>query len=258
MSELNLQFVEWRVSEGIGYLTLKRPPLNVINLVMIRELASALEAATRDESLRALVVRAEGKLFSAGVDVADHTADKVGEMIPSFDHVCTTLADFPAPTLAAVHGHALGGGCELALCCDLVVAAEGANFGQPEIKLATVAPIAALRLPGLVGYRRAAELLFTGEAIGAVEAARVGLINRAVPAGELDQAAEQVVGKLLALSGAALRVCKQAARLGDDGWSARSLPAMEKLYLEELMATQDAHEGVASFIEKRAPVWKHK
>jgi enoyl-CoA hydratase/carnithine racemase len=95
-----------------------------------------------------------------------------------------------------------------------------------------------------------------GEAIGAVEAARVGLINRAVPAGELDQAVEQYVGKLRALSGAALRVCKQAARLGDDGWG--KLSAMEKLYLEELMSTQDAHEGVASFIEKRAPVWKHK
>jgi cyclohexa-1,5-dienecarbonyl-CoA hydratase len=263
MSELNLQFVGWQVSEGIGYLTLKRPPLNVINLAMIRELASALDAlgaAARDESLRALVVRADGTLrvFSAGVDVADHTADKVGEMIPGFDRVCATLADFPTPTLAVVHGHALGGGCELALCCDLVVAAEGANFGQPEIKLATVAPIAALRLPGLVGYRRAAELLFTGEAIGAAEAARIGLINRAVPPAELDQAVEQFVGKLRALSGSALRVCKKAVRLGDDGWGARSLPAMEKLYLEELMSTADAHEGVASFVEKRAPVWKNK
>jgi cyclohexa-1,5-dienecarbonyl-CoA hydratase len=255
MSELNPQFVGWQMSDGAGYLTLKRPPLNVINIPMIRELASALEAA-RDASLRVLVVRAEGKLFSAGVDVADHTADKVGEMIPSFDRICTTLAEFPAPTLAAVHGHALGGGCELALCCDLVVAAEGANFGQPEIKLATIAPIAALRLPGLVGYRRAAELLMTGETTGAVEAARIGLINRAVPAAELESTVEQYVGKLRALSGAALRVCKKAARLGDDGWS--KLAAMEKLYLEELMSTQDAHEGVASFIEKRAPIWKHK
>lgn len=258
MSEFNPQFVGWQVSEGIGTLTLKRPPLNVIHIPMIRELASALDAAARADSLRALVVRAEGKLFSAGVDVADHTADKVGEMIPSFDRICTTLADFPTPTLAVVHGHALGGGCELALCCDLVVAAEGANFGQPEIKLATIAPIAALRLPGLVGYRRAAELLFTGETIGAVEAARVGLINRAVPAAELESTVEQYVGKLRALSGAALRVCKKAVRLGDDGWDAQSVPAMEKLYLEDLMSTQDAHEGVASFIEKRAPAWKHK
>ncbi len=256
MSDLNPQFVGWQVGEGIGTLTLKRPPLNVINLAMIRELASVLNAAARDETLRVLVVRAEGKLFSAGVDVADHTADKVGEMIPQFDRVCATLADFPTPAVAVVHGHALGGGCELALCCDLILAAEGANFGQPEIKLATIAPIAALRLPALVGYRRAAELLFTGEAIGAVEAARIGLVNRAVPAGELDWTVEQVVGKLLALSGAALRVCKRAARLGDD-WSARGLPATEKLYLEDLMSTADAHEGVASFIEKRSPVWRH-
>src|SRR5574341_873542 len=193
MSDMNPQFVGWQVREGIGTLTLKRPPLNVINLAMIRELGSALNAAARDETVRVLVVRAEGKLFSAGVDVADHTADKVGEMIPQFDRVCTTLADFPAPTVAVVHGHALGGGCELALCCDLIVAAEGANFGQPEIKLATIAPIAALRLPALVGYRRAVELLFTGEAIGAVEAARIGLVNRAVPAGELGQTVEQYV-----------------------------------------------------------------
>ena len=251
-------FLEWQASDGVGYLTLDRPPLNILNLAMLREICSALEAAASDLSLRALVIRAEGALrvFSAGVDVADHTADKVGEMIPLFDRVCVALADFPVPTLAVVHGHALGGGCELALCCDLVVAAEGANFGQPEIKLATIAPIAALRLPGLVGYRRAAEMLFTGETIGAAEAARIGLINRAVPAGELAQAVEQIVGKLRGLSAAALRVCKRAARLGADGWG--NLPAMEKLYLDDLMSIEDACEGVAAFIEKRAPVWKNE
>ncbi len=251
-------FLEWQSGDGVGYLTLARPPLNILNLAMLREICSALEVAAGDLSLRALVVRAEGTLrvFSAGVDVADHTADKVGEMIPLFDRVCAALADFPVPTLAVVHGHALGGGCELALCCDLVVAAEGARFGQPEIKLATIAPIAVLRLPGLVGYRRAAEMLFTGETIGAAEAARIGLINRAVPAGELDQAVEQIVGKLRGLSAAALRVCKRAARLGAEGWS--HLPAMEKLYLDDLMSIEDAYEGVAAFSEKRAPVWRNK
>ncbi|MEK7787496.1 MAG: enoyl-CoA hydratase-related protein [Chloroflexota bacterium] len=264
MSELDLQFLQWRTGDGAGYLTLKRPPLNVVNIAMLREMISALEAAAQDSTMRVLVLNAEGTLrvFSAGVDVADHTADKVGEMIPLFDRVCVALADFPTPTLAVVHGHALGGGCELALCCDLIVAAEGANFGQPEIKLATIAPIAALRLPGAVGYRRAAELLFTGDTVGAAEAARIGLINRAVPASELDQVAGQYVGKLRGLSAAALRACKRAARLGasfgssQDGWA--NLPSMEKLYLEELMSTEDAHEGVASFIEKRAPVWKNR
>lgn len=248
---MDFQFIDWQANNGIARLTLKRAPLNIINIAMLRELGSALEVIARDESLRVLVLRGEGKMFSAGVDVAEHTTNKVGEMIPLFDQTCTALSDFPAPTLAVVHGHALGGGCELALCCDLIVAAEGANFGQPEIKLATIAPIAALRLPALIGSRRAAELLFTGEPIGSIEAAQIGLINRAVPIDQLDRTVDQLIGKLINLSGAALRLCKRAMRLG-------ALDTMEKLYLDELMSTEDAHEGLAAFMEKRAPIWKHR
>ncbi len=258
MTEATGPFVNWRVEQAVGQLTLRRPPLNVINLAVLHELQAALEAAAHEAALKVLVVRADHTLrvFSAGVDVADHTADKVGEMIPLFDRVCATLADFPAPTLAVVHGHALGGGCELALCCDLIIAAEGANFGQPEIKLGALAPMAALRLPGLVGYRRAAEMLFLGEVVTATEAAHIGLISRAVPSAELETTVDQYLGKLRGLSGAALRLCKRAARLGADGPA--GLPAVEKLYLEDLMSTEDAREGVTSFLEKRAPVWQNR
>ena len=252
---MSFEFIKWQNDDGVGRLTLNRPPLNILNIAMIRELSAALEEAARDDSLRVLVVRANGKLFSAGVDVADHTADKVGEMIPLMDHACATLAHFPSPTLAVVHGHALGGGCEVALCCDLILAAEGANFGQPEIKLATLAPVAAVVLQQLIGYRRAAEMLFTGEAIGAPEAARIGLISHAVPAAELDATANDLIAKLSGLSAPVLRLCKQALRLGGDGWAGRS--SIEKLYLEELMLTADAHEGLAAFMEKRPPNWTH-
>ena len=250
------QFVDWQAGDGLGRLTLKRPPLNIINIAMLQEICAALDAlsaAAKDETLRALVVRAEGKMFSAGVDVADHTPDKVGEMIPLFDRVCAALAAFPLPTIAVVHGHALGGGCELALCCDLIIAAESANFGQPEIKLATIAPVAALRLPSLIGYRRAAEMLFTGEPVGAAEAARIGLINRAVPVDQLDQAVDSLAAKLCALSAAALRVCKSAVRPG----ASLNIAQIENLYLDDLMSTADAREGVAAFVEKRAPIWTH-
>ncbi len=257
MTTAAYELIDWQVADGVARLTLKRPPLNVVNIAMLREMCAALEAGARDTSLRALVLRAEGKLFSAGVDVADHTADKVGVMIPLFDEVCVALASFPAPTLAVVHGHALGGGCELALACDLIVAAENANFGQPEIKLATFPPVAALRLPGVVGYRRAAEMVFTGANLGAAEAARIGLVNRAVPAAELETTAGQYVEQLRALSAAALRACKRALRLGADAaWS--HVPAAERLYLQDLMSTADAHEGVNAFIEKRAPVWRNE
>ncbi|MCC6188259.1 MAG: enoyl-CoA hydratase/isomerase family protein [Anaerolineales bacterium] len=249
---------DWGVADGVGWVSLNRPPLNVLNLGMLRELQAALRALAAEQSLRVLVLRADPvlRVFSAGVDVADHTADRVRAMIPLFDAVCCALASFPLPTLAVVHGHALGGGCELALSCDLVLAAEGATFGQPEIKLATIAPMAALRLPGLVGYRRAAELLFTGSAISAAEAAEIGLINRAVPAAELAAAAEQLAGQLAALSGAALRICKQALRQGERHWET-GLGTVEQLYLDGLMATTDAAEGVAAFLEKRPPVWSH-
>lgn len=257
---MSYQFVDWHAprADGVGRLTLKRPPLNILNIAMLRELGDALDVAARESSLRVLVMRADNvlRVFSAGVDVADHSADKVGEMIPLFDRMCVALTDFPAPTLAVVHGHALGGGCEVALSCDLILAAEGANFGQPEIKLATIAPIAALRLPALVGYRRAAELLFTGETIGAAEAAHIGLINRAVPADQLDAVADDWIARLCALSAPALHACKQAMHLGADRWAA--LSAVEKLYLEKLMSSADAHEGLAAFLEKRPPAWQHK
>jgi cyclohexa-1,5-dienecarbonyl-CoA hydratase len=252
----NLQFVDWNSGEGIGSLTLKRSPLNILNIPMLREMESVLKEAGRDETLRVLIVAAKGKLFSAGVDVADHTPDRVHEMIPLFNQVCGALATFPAPTLAAVHASALGGGCEIAMCCDLVVASEEASFGQPEIRLASFAPVAAVRLPALVGYRKAAELLFTGDSIGAKDAARMGLINWAVPSSEFESTIEQLARKLSSYSAVALRLCKEALRVTTDRWV--SLADMERLYLEKLMSTEDAQEGLAAFLLKRAPVWKHK
>lgn len=250
------EFVHYRVHDGVIEITLNRPPFNILNLAMIQEVEAALLKASKETEARILVFRAEGKLFSAGVDVADHTSEKVGEMIPLFDRTCRALAEFPAPTLAVVHGPALGGGCELVICCDLAIASETASLGQPEIKLAMVAPVAALRLRELVGYRHAADLLFGGESLSAADAARIGLINRAVPAGELSAAADEIIARISRLSAPALRLCKKAVHLGSTAWKA--LPEMEQLYLHDLMSTEDAVEGLSSFLLKRAPQWKHR
>ncbi|MFQ5399975.1 MAG: enoyl-CoA hydratase/isomerase family protein [Anaerolineae bacterium] len=250
------EFTHFGVRDGVGRLTLNRPPVNVLHIPMLREMEAALRALAQDGSLRVLLLRAEGKLFSAGVDVADHTADKVGEMIPLFDRVCCALADFPVPTIAAVHGHALGGGCELVLCCDLAVMAEKAKIGQPEIQLAAIAPVAAMRLPYLAGYRAAADLMFTGRNLTATEAMNIGLVNAAVPADQVATWAEEKAARIAGLSRAALAAAKQALRMGYGNW-AKAQPEMETLYLEELMKTADAGEGLAAFMEKRPPVWKH-
>lgn len=251
------QFITSELQDGIIYVTLNRPPVNVLHIPMLQELESLLESHSQDEAVRVLVLQAEGKLFSAGVDVADHTAEKVGDMIPLVDRVCSSLADFPVPTIARVHGHALGGGCELVLCCDLAVTVEGASLGQPEIQLAAVAPVAALRLPYLVGYRAAADIIYSGRRFTAAEALRVGLVNAVVPAGELDAWVRAKTESLGALSRAALVLSKRALLLSFAKW-AQAMPEMERLYLDELMNTADAHEGLQAFMEKRSPQWQHK
>jgi cyclohexa-1,5-dienecarbonyl-CoA hydratase len=257
MEETNFEFIDLSFQEGVGTLTLNRPPVNVINIPMLRELIDALETAAGNRELKVLQLRAAGKLFSAGVDVLDHTAERVNEMMELFDQVCQSLAEFPTPTIAVVHGHALGGGCELVLCCDMAWMAESATIGQPEIKLAVIAPIAALRLPAVVGPRWAAQILFSGEAVDAVTAAKIGLVNGSVPREELDRAVAEVTNQLSSLSASASRVNKKGYLIGMRDWQS-AVAEIEELYFEELMTLDDPHEGLNAFVEKREPVWKNK
>lgn len=244
--------------EDVAVLTINRPPLNVLDIATLGEINAALEDIEADAGVKALVIAAEGRAFCAGVDVKDHTADKVDEMIHTFHRTFHLLEALEVPTVAAVQGAALGGGCELALFCDLVVATEGASFGQPEIKVGVFPPVAAVMFPRLMGRKKALELLLTGETIDAREAQRLGLVNRVVPAEELDAAVEELVGKLTALSGAVLRLTKRAVRQGLDAPFDDALAAVEELYLGDLMRTEDAHEGLAAFMEKRRPMWKDR
>lgn len=251
------KYVSLEVKDGVASLTLNRPPLNVLDIPMMGKVKDVIEKAAKDPSIRVLLLKAEGKMFSAGVDVADHTPEKVGEMIPLFNQLCVALADFPAPTIAVVHGHALGGGCELVLCCDLAVIAEGAKIGQPEIHLAAIAPVAALRLPQIVGSKAAADILFTGRNLTAQEAVEIGLVNAVLPLDEVGGWANEKAIQISAMSGAAQKINKRALRMGMGDW-AKALPEMEELYLKELMSAADAKEGLEAFLEKRPPVWKHE
>lgn len=257
MASNEYEFVSLDIENGVASIVLSRPPLNVIHIPMIHEMEAILSELATDSNVRVLLLRASGKMFSAGVDVADHTPDKVDEMIPHFNGVCARLTDLPYPTIAAVHGHALGGGAELVWCSDFAVMAEEAKIGQPEILLAAMAPVAALRLPAIVGYRTAADIMFTGRSLAAQEALELGLVNAVVPADQVLNWANDKASQLAALSREALRLTKQGLHLGFGSWQA-SLEAVERLYLEDLMATMDAQEGVAAFMEKRKPVWKHE
>lgn len=240
---------------SVAFLRLNRPPLNILNLAVIRELAEKLGAAAGQTSLKALVFCACGKAFCAGVDVADHLPERVEPMIREFGALCMQLRSFPLPTIADVRGAALGGGTELAVACDLVLAGASARFGQPEIRLGVFPPIAAALFPRLIGYQQAARLLFSGETIMASEAAQLGLITFAVADKEVPLKLEQLLNQFRGLSSVALRLAKRALLYGMEQGGERALSWVEDLYLTELMATTDAGEGIKAFMEKRQPTW---
>jgi cyclohexa-1,5-dienecarbonyl-CoA hydratase len=206
--------------------------------------------------VKAVVLAANGKAFCAGVDVADHIPERVESMIQDFGGLFTRLRTFPVPTIAVVQGAALGGGTELAVACDMVLAAASARFGQPEIKLGVFPPLAAALFPRLIGYQQAARLLFSGEVIMAAEAAQLGMVTYTVADEELAEKLEQLLTQLRGLSAAALRMTKRALIYGADSGVRDALPLIEDLYLKDLMATADANEGIRAFMEKRQPTWK--
>lgn len=236
-------------------LTLARPPLNVLSMPLGRELAAAVHAAGADASVAAVVLDGDGRGFSAGVEVADHTEERIVEMLTAFHGAVRALLDCPCPTVALVHGLALGGGLELAIACDWVVTESDARLGLPEIQLGCLPPVAAALLPARIGWARASELVCLGQPIAPAAALAMGLVSRVCAPGEREREAAALLAPLLALSPAVVREAKQALRLAAGGAAAPALPAIEQRYVERLMQLADAQEGVAAFLQKRPPVW---
>lgn len=258
MSNAQFQFITYGVADGLATLTINRPPFNVLDIPTMEEMNVALDRCLADTSVKLLMITGAGeKAFSAGVEVADHTPDKVDRMIEVFHGIFRRMQQLQVPTLAAVNGVALGGGMEVAIACDMIVAASNAKFGQPEIKLAVFPPIAAVLLPRLVPPARALELLLGGENIGADEAKAIGLVNRVFAKESFAADVQAFVAPFLGLSRAALASTRKTIRAVADKPFGAALDVAESIYLKELMATEDAKEGLAAFLEKRKPVWKN-
>ncbi|MEW5722533.1 MAG: enoyl-CoA hydratase/isomerase family protein [Thermodesulfobacteriota bacterium] len=246
------------IKDQVAYIALKREPLNVLNIAMMKEINQALDGLTPQDGLVAVAFKAEGKAFSAGVDVGEHLGDQVREMIEVFHGIFRRLDWLGLTSVCAVQGAALGGGCELAVYCDLVVASAKAKFGQPEILVGVLPPIAALVMPRLIGRKKAFELVVTGDTIGAEEAYKLGLINKVVEPDKLEEEFEGILNKLRRLSPMVLRKTRAAFTAGLRDQAEEGLAAIEKIYLDELMTTHDAEEGLKAFLEKRKPVWENR
>ncbi len=237
---------------------LHNPPLNVIDVDMMEELAATIKELEGREDISTLVLSGAGKAFSVGVDVASHSSDKVADMLSKFHGVVRAVVGMNKVTIAAVHGHCLGGGAELAMVCDIVYTADNASWGFPEIQLGCYPPVAATALPALVGQRHAADLILTGRTITGEEAADIGLANRVLPDVEVEAAVHETMRQIAKLSPAALAVTKKAIYGWDSMHFDKGLARAEKIYLDELMKTEDVQEGINAFLQKRAPVWKGK
>jgi cyclohexa-1,5-dienecarbonyl-CoA hydratase len=243
---------------GVATLTLDRPPLNVLTRALTRELRAALASLAADPSLRALVLAAEGKHFSAGADVGEHLPPSYKKMIPEFVETLEELASFPLPVVAAVRGRCLGGGFELAQCADVIVAGEGATFGQPEIVLGVTAPIACVLLPRRASPGLANELLFGGDSISALRAQAAGLVQRVVHDDQVESEAHALAQRFARHSAAALRLTKKTLLAAADRPRHDALRQASSVYLNDLMTTEDALEGLTAFVEKRTPAWRNR
>jgi cyclohexa-1,5-dienecarbonyl-CoA hydratase len=240
-------------------VALAAPKANILDLAMMEALDAALQNLGNRPELRVMILTSDGPHFSFGASVQEHLPEQVGTMFTRLGSLLGQFLELPLVTIAAVRGQCLGGGLELVLACDFIIAEEGAAFACPEIKLAVFPPAAAAFLPVRIGAGRAAELVLTGAAWTASQAAAAGLVVRTAPPGQLETTVDAWIrDHFVPRSAAALRHGVRAVRLPLKRALHEDLPQLERMYLKELMAEPDALEGLRAFLEKRPPRWEKR
>lgn len=240
-------------------VVINRPPFNILNIETMYEMASALEKINQLKDIRCVVITGAGtKAFSAGVDVGDHSKESVIKMFDSFGAMVKGIMYSDKVVIAAVNGMALGGGMEVVLACDLALAVDSAQFGQPEITLGVYAGFANVVLPRIIARKKAMEMILLGESISAPAALDLGLINWTAAADEFEGKLADIIKKMSRMSASSLKWCKRSVYLNIDKDIKGAMAGVDEIYLEKLMSTSDANEGVHAFLEKRRPVWSNE
>jgi cyclohexa-1,5-dienecarbonyl-CoA hydratase len=258
VSARGFQFIHADTAQGITRITMNRPPANVLSVEMMQELASAIESLEYQKDVKLVTLFGSGKYFSAGFELGDHLGDRAYMMLESFRRIFEALAKVDKPTLAVVAGPALGAGCILAAACDMVLAAQGAKLGHPEIRGGVFNTVAAALLPRLVGRKRAFEILISGASLSAADGERLGLVTRVVPDDKLDAEVAAVVQRFQESSAPVMQLARRAIAGGLDLPYEEAVRHAEDVYLNQLLATQDVEEGLRAVAEKRKPVWKDR
>ena len=256
MAEFNKIKLDLSHEEQILNLTLNAPKGNVLDKEMVTELTQAVQEEGQRPSVKALVFLGEGEHFSFGASVPEHQKEFVGEMLKTFHQLFRALIEISKPTFALVRGQCLGGGLELAAFCNWIFASQDAMFGQPEIKLAVFPPVASLVLPHRIGQSAADDLVLSGRSISAQEAKQLGLVY-SISSEPEEKLNEFITKYILPKSAAALQFAVKFSRFEMHPAFLQNIDALEKMYVQELMETEDANEGIRAFLEKRNPTWKN-
>lgn len=252
------QFLKVVKENQVARITLDRPKHNVLDIPMMNELNAELEKIAADTELKCVVITGEGKSFCAGVEVADHKPDNVDQMVAVFNRIFELINMIDIPVIAAVNGACLGGGMEVAIACDIVLASEKAIFGQPEIKLGFFPPYAALRLPELVGVAKAIEIVTTGQNYTAQQAKDLGFVSQVASVEGFAELVDNTVKQITMSSPLIIRLNKRAVKRHIGTSFFQGVDLVSNYFLKTLMKTEDTLEGIASFEEKRRPVWKNR
>jgi cyclohexa-1,5-dienecarbonyl-CoA hydratase len=251
--------LEFSDDRRVARLFLAAPKANVLDAVMITELHAHFASLDAEHELRAIVIEGEGLHFSFGASVEEHLPDQIEDALARLGALLRRVAAAPAPTIAAVRGQCLGGGLELALACDIILAEENAQLGAPEIKLGVFPPAASVLLPLRIGVANASAMILTGESWTGTRAMQQGLVNRVFPENGLRLGVATYVEEHFASrSPHALRQAARVVRRAIVKALHEELPEVDRIYLEELMRAPDADEGIRAFLERRTPKWTRK
>ena len=252
------KFINFDATTYVARITLNHPSYNVLTVPMMTELAEAIESLEGRGDVKCILLDSSQKYFSAGISVEDSKPDRVFQTLDAFNRVFQAISEVSKPLIVVVNGQAVGAGSELVAFGDMIVATPNARFSQPEVKMGTFPPFAAIMLPQLIGPKKTYELILTGQALTAQEALDLGFVNKVVPEAELPRTVNEILARIGEFSGPVLEMTKKVIS-GSLGLPlAQAIKKSHDIYLNQLMALEDAQEGLRALLEKRKPSWKNK
>ena len=257
-----MEFLSWTIEEHVAVVTLNRPPANALARGVILEISSLLDTVANDDTVRVVLLKGEGRFFSAGADIKEFTSIATGEefseLAASGQSIFEKLETFPKPVIAAIHGAALGGGLELAMSCHIRLVSDTAKLGLPELQLGLIPGFAGTqRLPRYVGFAKAAEMLLSSDPISGKEAAQFGLANHAYPEDELFSRAQELAKKIAKKSPVAVKAALEMLQYVKPASYYEGVKAEANAF-GTVFVSEDAKEGISAFLEKRQPIFKGK